>query len=108
MIDDLYLLQTFGISKSFSGVPVLQSINLGFESGKVHALLGENGAGKSTLIKILSGVYTPSEGYFIFEGKRITHLTPRDAIKMGISVVHQELNLVPEMTVAENIFWVGN
>lgn len=101
---DQYILQTYGIGKSFSEISVLQDINLGFEAGKVHALLGENGAGKSTLIKILSGVYQSSEGYFVFEGQRISHLTPSEAIKKGIAVVHQELNLVPEMTVTENIF----
>lgn len=99
-----YILQTVGIGKSFSGVQVLQGIDLNFEYGKVHALLGENGAGKSTFIKIVSGVYEASEGYFVFEGKRINHLTPREAIKLGIAVVHQELNLIPEMSVSENIF----
>lgn len=99
-----YILQTYDICKVFPGNVALQDINLGIETASVHALIGENGAGKSTLVNIISGACTATSGYFEFEGKKITQITPREAQKIGIGVVHQELNLIPEMTVAENIF----
>ncbi len=99
-----YLLRTHHLGKSFSGVTVLDDVTVDFEYGEVHALLGENGAGKSTLIKLVSGAYQPTRGSFTFDGRELSHLTPRQAIELGIAVVHQELNLVPEMSVSENIF----
>ncbi len=99
-----YILQASGISKFFPGVAALKKVDFRLRRGTVHALLGENGAGKSTLIKILSGVYPPSEGEILFEGRPIENLDPLKTRKIGIAVIHQELNLVPEMSIAENIF----
>ncbi len=98
------ILETFDIGKKFGPTAVLQNINLQIKKGEIHALLGENGAGKSTLVKIISGVHEPSTGHFTFEGNVIKSLTPKQAQKLGICIIHQELNLIPEMTVAENIF----
>ena len=99
-----YILQTYDICKVFPGNVALQDISLGIQKASVHALIGENGAGKSTLVNIISGACPATSGYFEFEGKKITQLTPHEAQEIGIGVVHQELNLIPEMTVAENIF----
>lgn len=97
-------LQAVHISKSFPGVKALTDVSVDFYPGEVHALLGENGAGKSTLIKILSGVYTPTEGEVWMDGKKVEFNTPRDAIDAKIAVIHQELSIAPDLTVAENIF----
>lgn len=101
---DEYILQTHDIVKQFPGQLVLKNVNLNFKKASVHALVGENGAGKSTLINIISGALAPTSGYFEFEGQKVGEVTPQDTQKMGIGVVHQELNLIPEMTVAENLF----
>lgn len=98
------LLSMKGISKSFPGVKALQDAEFSLQAGEVHALLGENGAGKSTLMKILSGVYTKDSGEISIEGKSVEITGPRSAAAHGISIIHQEMNLVPEMTVMENIF----
>lgn len=92
------------ISKSFSGVRALNNVSLDFYPGRVHILLGENGAGKSTLIKVLSGVYQKDEGSIFLNGAEIAPQTPREGIDLGISVIHQELSVVLDLTVAENIF----
>ena len=97
-------LQAVHISKVFPGVNALTDITIDFYPGEVHALMGENGAGKSTLIKILSGVYTPTEGEVLFNGEKIDFKGPRDALDKGISVIHQELSIAKDLTVAENIF----
>jgi ribose transport system ATP-binding protein len=97
-------LQAVNISKIFPGVRALTDISLDFYPGEVHALIGENGAGKSTLIKILSGVYTPSEGHVVLDGNKIDFKSPHDAILKGIAVIHQELSIASDLTVAENIF----
>ena len=97
-------LQAVNVSKSFPGVQALSEVTLDFYPGEVHALLGENGAGKSTLIKILSGVYTPTEGHVVLDGQRIEFNSPHDAIERGIAVIHQELSIANDLTVAENIF----
>ena len=97
-------LQAVHISKTFPGVKALTDVSVDFYPGEVHALLGENGAGKSTLIKILSGVYTPTEGEVLLHGKKIEFNNPRDAIDARIAVIHQELSIAPDLTVAENIF----
>ena len=97
-------LQAVNISKIFPGVRALTDISLDFYPGEVHALIGENGAGKSTLIKILSGVYTPSEGHVVLDGNKIEFKSPHDAILKGIAVIHQELSIANDLTVAENIF----
>ena len=91
------------ICKSFPGVRALDRITFGVQSGSVHGLIGENGAGKSTLLKILSGAYHPDSGLVIIDGQPRTFRSTRDADQAGVTIIYQELNLVPEMTVAENI-----
>jgi len=92
------------LSKSFPGVRALDSVSFGIEEGSVHALCGENGAGKSTLLKILSGAYRQDSGSVILGGMAGTYISPYGAIEAGVAVIYQELHLVPEMSVAENIF----
>lgn len=99
-----YLLETKGISKSFSTVNVLDGIDLKIRKGEVHALLGENGAGKSTLMKILTGVLEPDGGEILYEDKPLKIHHPREIYDYGIGIVYQEFNLLPDLTVAENIF----
>ena len=99
-----FLVEIENISKSFPGVQALDSVSLNIYSGEVHVLIGENGAGKSTLIKILAGVYQKDIGIVKFKGKSVDFQTPRQAMKEGISVIHQELSLIPDLTVANNIF----
>ncbi|MGP1455454.1 MAG: sugar ABC transporter ATP-binding protein [Treponema sp.] len=98
------LLQALHICKSFPSVKALDDINFDLYAGEVHALLGENGAGKSTLMKIFSGVYTKDSGDIIINGEKIDISSPRQAQQLGIGIVHQELNLCPHLTIAENIF----
>lgn len=93
-----------GIGKRFPGVVALHHVSFACQRGEVHALVGENGAGKSTLIKILSGVYQPDEGEVIVEGSARHFRHPVDALAAGISVIYQEFSLLPERTVAQNIF----
>ena len=93
-----------GISKSFPGVKALDNVNLQLRAGEVHALLGENGAGKSTLIKVLGGIYHAEEGEIYIEGQKVDIDGVVSSRSAGVSIVHQELVLVPYMTVAENIF----
>ncbi|EOG8150020.1 sugar ABC transporter ATP-binding protein [Citrobacter cronae] len=97
-------LQMSHITKRFPGVLALSNVDFALHKGEVHALLGENGAGKSTLMKILSGVYQPDEGEIIFEGQPVTFANPLSAQSAGITIIHQEFNLFPELTVEENIF----
>lgn len=101
------ILSTQGLIKSFPGVKVLQNINFELEAGEVHALLGENGAGKSTLVKILTGVYQPDGGKIFLDGEEIHFSSTNEAYEKGIAVIHQELNLIPELDAATNIF-LGN
>ena len=98
------LLEMKNIRKQFPGVLALNNVNLEIEAGEVHALLGENGAGKSTLIKILGGIYSLDEGEIFINGKDAHIKNVHDSQLQGVSVIHQELVLVPKMTVAENIF----
>jgi ABC-type sugar transport system ATPase subunit len=93
-----------GISKTFPGVKALDQVDLEVRPGEVHALLGENGAGKSTLIKVLGGVHKPDAGTITIDNQPVRFDTTRDAEEAGIAIIHQELNLVPQMTVAENIY----
>jgi len=99
-----FILEFKGITKEFPGVRALDNVDFTLRRGEVHALVGENGAGKSTLIKILAGVFPPSEGEIFLHGKKIAIRNPKDGLKMGISVIYQELNLVPYISVAKNIF----
>ncbi len=98
------LLQMNGIHKSFPGVYALKDVSLELKEGEVHALLGENGAGKSTLIKVLGGIYSADQGEIIIEGNKVSIDGVKAAQENGIAIIHQELVLVPHMTVAENIF----
>lgn len=91
------------ISKTFPGVKALQNVSFKCYEGKVHALMGENGAGKSTLLKILSGNYLPTDGKLAIGGKIMTFKNTKEALLAGIAIIYQELNIVPEMTVAENL-----
>ena len=93
-----------GIDKSFPGVKALDGVSFACAAGEVHALVGENGAGKSTLIKILSGVYQADAGRIVIEGREVRFGHPLEAIRAGISVIYQEFSLLPDRTVAENIF----
>ncbi len=98
------IIQLKQVSKEFPGVKALTDINLEFYPGEVHALLGENGAGKSTLIKIISGVYQRNNGSMLYNGEECSFENARQAIDKGISVIHQELSVIPDLTVAENIY----
>lgn len=93
-----------GIEKTFPGVNALSQCRFELRSGEVHALVGENGAGKSTLMKVLTGVYTKDAGIIRYKGKEVDIPNPRSAQHLGISIIHQELNLMPHLTVAQNIF----
>ena len=98
------VLEMTGIRKAFPGVVALDGVNLTLHAGEVHMLLGENGAGKSTLMKILSGAYRKDSGEIRISGQAVEIQSPRDALARGIRVIYQELNLVPQLSVAENIF----
>lgn len=98
------ILKLTNIKKSFSGVPVLEGVNMQLRTGTVHALVGENGAGKSTLMKIISGLHAPDAGQIWYKGAEISDLTPQKSLELGIAMIHQELNPEPYMTIAENIF----
>lgn len=98
------LLSLRGISKSFPGVRALHDVDLDVFPGEVHAVMGENGAGKSTLMKIIAGVYQPDAGQIMLDGQPVQFHHPREAQERGISIIHQEFNLLPDRTVAQNIF----
>jgi len=97
------ILETKGITKVFPGVRALNKVDFTCQEGEIHALVGENGAGKTTLVKILSGVYQPDEGEIFLRGKKVTIPNAYQAQHMGVSIVYQELNLIPYMSVARNI-----
>jgi len=99
-----YVLHAREISREFPGVRALDKVQLALRAGEVHALMGQNGAGKSTLIKVLTGAYPPSSGTIELDGKAIYPQSPLDAQQLGISTVYQEVNLCPNLSVAENIF----
>jgi ABC-type sugar transport system ATPase subunit len=101
-----YVLETRDIRKVFPGVVALDGISLKFRQGAVHALMGENGAGKSTLMKILSGMYKPTEGVVLYKGVETEFNEPIESIRLGISMIHQELSPVPHRSVMENV-WLG-
>lgn len=99
-----YLLEIKNVRKEFPGVVALDDVSLFLKRGEIHALVGENGAGKSTLMKILAGIYSLDKGEILYEGKPFEAKKPVDALEKGIAMVHQELDLIPEMTVEENVF----
>ena len=94
-----------GIEKNFPGVKALDDVHFSLRRGEVHALVGENGAGKSTLMMVLGGIYQPDRGELFINGKKVQFNNPRESIKSGIGIVFQELSLVPQLSVAENIFY---
>ncbi|MCF6523731.1 sugar ABC transporter ATP-binding protein [Streptomyces sp. JJ36] len=98
------MLRTEGVGKSFPGVVALDGVDFEVRAGEVHVLLGENGAGKSTLIKLLAGAHRPDRGRVLLDGRPVRLHTAQDAERLGIATIHQEFNLVPDLTVAENIF----
>jgi ribose transport system ATP-binding protein len=98
------ILEVRGLTKSFFGIPVLEDANLSLHRGQVHGLMGENGAGKSTLMKVLAGVYQPDAGTVLLDGQEVSFSHPTKAHEAGLSSVFQEFNLLPDRTVAENIY----
>lgn len=98
------LLEVRGIGKTFPGVRALGGVNLSLEKSQVLSLIGENGAGKSTLMKILAGVQPPDEGEILLDGKPVVIESTRDALDLGISLIHQELNLATNLSVGANVF----
>ena len=98
------VLEMIGIKKSFSGIYALSGIDFSLELGEVHALLGENGAGKSTLIKVLGGIYQPDSGIIKVNGKEVKINGVPAARENGIGIIHQEIVLVPYLSVAQNLF----
>lgn len=99
-----YLVEMSGISKSFSTVQVLKDAAFRLKPGEIHALMGENGAGKSTLMKILTGVYKADAGVIKVKGREMAFADPTEAERYGVAIIHQELNIIPKLTVAENMF----
>lgn len=99
-----FILTVNHLSKSFSGIKALDNVSFNLRRGEVHALMGENGAGKSTFMKILIGLLAPDSGEIVFEGSNLTDQKVGDTLKKGISMIHQEILIIPELTVAQNIF----
>ena len=107
MADEKILLEMKNVNKQFPGVKALDHVSLEVRAGEVHALLGENGAGKSTLIKVLGGIYKADSGEIYVEGKKVEIHSVKDAQANGIAIIHQELTMIPELSITENIF-MGN
>ena len=107
--DTAHILEMRGITKTFPGVKALDNVNIAIRAGEIHAVVGENGAGKSTLMKVLSGVYPHGSysGEIVYEGAERRFRDIGDSEKLGIIIIHQELALVPLLSIAENIF-LGN
>ena len=108
------ILEVRRVTKRFPGVLALDEVSFELQPGEVHALVGENGAGKSTLIKVITGVYTPDEGQVLFNGEEVSFAEPRESQAAGISTIYQEINLIPLLSVAQNVFlgreprnWLG-
>src|SRR5262249_12562766 len=101
------ILELHGITKSFGGVAALRGVDFTLSAGEIHGLVGENGAGKSTLMKIIAGVHPDFSGRFVLDGRETRFRSARDALSSGIAMVHQELSIAPDLTVAENVF-LGN
>jgi inositol transport system ATP-binding protein len=104
IMKDTFILQMQNIRKTYPGVVALDGVDINIKKGQIHALVGENGAGKSTLMKILNGVCHPDSGKILLQGKEVKINNPHTAILSGIAMIYQELNPVPNMTIAENIF----
>ncbi len=98
------ILQLRHISKRFGGLQALDAVDFDLQAGEIHALVGENGAGKSTLMRILAGIYNEYEGDYLLDDKPLKLQSPRDALNRGIGMIHQELSVIPELSVAENLF----
>jgi ABC-type sugar transport system ATPase subunit len=105
MAEEQPILEVRNITKSFPGVVALDDVSVEFFPGEVHAIVGENGAGKSTLMKVLVGAYLPDKGEIIFQGNKVSFNHPQEAQEGGISIIYQEFNLLPDRTVAQNIFF---
>ena len=103
-MDTNSLLNMNNISKEFSGVRALDNVSFDLRAGEVHGLVGENGAGKSTLIKVLGGVYMPESGEIFINGEKMNFVSANDSLKNGIGIIYQEFNLVPTLSIAENIY----
>ena len=101
---DNIILQAKSISKRFGGIKALDNVNLDIYKGQVNAIVGENGAGKSTLMKILTGIYQDYNGQIILDGHKVNFTNPKEAQNSGIAIIHQELNMIPYLSVAENVF----
>lgn len=106
MEENKYILEMHDIIKVFPGVRALDNAKLSIKKGEVHALIGENGAGKSTLMKILLGIYEPESGEIIYKGTKVKFQTPHEALSVGISMIHQEMSLIPTVDISENV-WIG-
>src|SRR5204862_872839 len=101
------ILELHDITKAFGGVEALRGVDFALTAGEIHGLVGENGAGKSTLMKIIASVHADFSGRFVLDGKETRFRSARDAHAAGIAMVHQELSVAPDLTVAENVF-LGN
>src|SRR5690554_6784399 len=99
------LLKIQNLEKNYGGVHALAGVSFSIKRGETHAIVGENGAGKSTLIKILTGAVPPTSGTIIYDGVSYAQMEPRQALDLGIVAIYQELNLIPSLTVSENIFF---
>ena len=97
------VLEMKNITKTFAGIKANDNVNLKLYSGEIHALLGENGAGKSTLMNILTGIYKPTYGGIFYKGKKVAFKSPKQAVDLGIGMVHQHFRLIPTLTATENI-----
>jgi ribose transport system ATP-binding protein len=102
--DSSHSLEVVGLTKEYPGTVALQDVSVRFDGGRIHALLGKNGAGKSTLVKLLGGSIAPTAGSILVNGNPVRLSSPREALRLGIATVHQELHIVPGLTVAENLF----
>ncbi len=103
-IASVYRVELINISKSFGGISALKNVTLKVNTGEIHALVGENGAGKSTLMKILSGAVSRDDGKIVIDGREAQIKSTHDSKKLGIGIIYQEFSLVPDLSVAENIF----
>ena len=99
-----YLLEATGINKTFGGTKALDDVQIHIKPASVHGLMGENGAGKSTLMKVIMGIIQPDSGTLMFDGKHCHFTSPRQALEMGIVMIHQELSYIPYRSVCENLY----